>query len=69
MIYSSSTRTNRVCPCHLIIDLKFTFYEHLGYSMVIAAPDTPRNDIPMSLHDIPIGSLARYIAIVCVLLS
>ncbi|MDG5996936.1 MAG: hypothetical protein E3K33_08245 [Candidatus Brocadia sp.] len=33
MIYRSSTRTNRVCPCHLIINLKFTFYEHLEYSI------------------------------------
>jgi hypothetical protein len=31
VIYSSSARTNRVCPCHLIINLKFTFYEHLEY--------------------------------------
>jgi len=35
VIYSSSTRTNRVCPCHLIINLKFTFYEHLEYNLRI----------------------------------
>ncbi|MBV6519737.1 MAG: hypothetical protein HCAMLNBO_02631 [Candidatus Brocadia fulgida] len=33
VIYSSSTRTNRVCPCHPIINLKFIFYEHLEYNL------------------------------------
>ena len=36
VIYSSSARTSRVCPCHLIINLKFTFYEHLEY--IFTAP-------------------------------
>ena len=29
---ASPTRTNGVCPCHPVTNLKFTFYEHLEYT-------------------------------------
>ncbi|RIK02171.1 MAG: hypothetical protein DCC43_04015 [Candidatus Brocadia sp.] len=37
VIYSSSTRTNRVCPCHLIINLKFTLFVYISRQAVTSA--------------------------------